>query len=55
MFQILFVIAGFCFAFLTYEGEANLSVSAFNEYLESNQQADDLLEYCWEEMKELES
>ncbi|XP_035716578.1 uncharacterized protein LOC110860872 isoform X1 [Folsomia candida] len=46
---------GFCFAFLTYEGEANLSVSAFNEYLESNQQADDLLEYCWEEMKELES
>ncbi|OXA40063.1 uncharacterized protein LOC110860912 [Folsomia candida] len=45
---------GFCFAFLTYDGQATLAVSAYNEYLKSNKHADELMKYCREEMKELE-
>ncbi|XP_035716575.1 uncharacterized protein LOC110860890 isoform X2 [Folsomia candida] len=44
---------GFCFAFLTYDGLATLAVSAYNEYLESNEHADELLKYCREEMTDL--
>lgn len=39
-------ISGFGFGILTYEEIATLGVSAFNEYLETNQIADEILRHA---------